>query len=293
MVDTANPMTDTHSSIRPTRIGVLLLLFVAGVAVAGGSGTATAAAEANLTVSDTPTEPVQPGDSFTIDISLTNIGTEDGTVIDIRTTNLPDNISSPNAQVGLDSLAPGETETRELSVSVDEDISDGTYNLTAYGDVGGGAAAATTPIEFTVDSITPLAATVKPDTVDVGTTTPVTVTVTEAGSTQPVPNATVTRIDTVTTTPVNSSGRAVIRLSPTETGNVTLDITAPGYGLATKNVTVVSGEPAVDRFDSDSDGIGREDTIKVIVAYNNGSEIGGRPVSRDAAIAVIKAYKTG
>lgn len=290
-MDTANPMTDTHSSIRPTRIGVLLLLLVAGVAVAGGSGTAAAAAEANLTVSDTPTEPVQPGDSFTIDISLTNVGTEDGTVIDIRTTNLPDNISSPNAQLGLDSLAPGETETKELSVSVGEDVSDGTYNLTAYGDVGGGAAVATTPIEFTVDSTTPLAATVKPDTVDVGTTTPVTVTVTEAGSTQPVPNATVTRIDTVTTTPVNNSGRAVIRLSPTETGNVTLDITAPGYGLATKNVTVVSGDSPVDRFDSDSDGIGRDDTINAIVAYNNDSEIGGRPVDRDAAVAVIKAYK--
>jgi len=283
-------MIDTHSSTRLTRIGVLLLL-VAGVAVAGGSGTATAAAEANLTVSDTPTEPVQPGDSFTIDISLTNVGNEDGTVIDIRTTNLPDNISSPNAQLGLDSLAPGETETKELSVSVDENVSDGKYNLTAYGDVGGGAAVVTTPVEFTVDSTTPLSATVKPGTVDVGTTTPVTVTVTEAGSTQPVPNATVTRIDTVTTTPVNSSGRAVVRLSPTETGTVTLDITAPGYGLATKNVTVVSGDPAVDRFDSDNNGIGRDDTISAIVAYNNDSEIGGRPVDRDAAVAVIKAYK--
>jgi hypothetical protein len=150
----------------------------------------------------------------------------------------------------------------------------------------------TTPVNFTVSSSLPLDVSTSPGEITVDETTDVTVTVTEAGSNTPVPSANITRLATVDTTPVDESGRAVLPLSPVETGNITLDITADGYITETTNISVTDGEINVDRFDDEGNGVDRNDAVRAIVAYNTGSKIAGKDVSRNAAVQAIIAYNT-
>lgn len=271
---------------------VLTFLTVVVLSLAAGSGTVAAAPEAGVDVADTPQEPVQPGDSFTFNVSLTNTGNETGTVTDIRIQDVPDNVSAPSPPPSLSRLDPGETATEQITVSVGDNVSDGDYSLTAYGDVGGDEPA-TTPVEFTVSSTRPLSVDVVPKEIPVEETTNVTVTVTEADSDTPISNANVTRFETIESTPVNESGSAVLTLTPAETRNITLDITADGYFPTTVNVTVTEGEVDLDRFDQDGDGtIGREDAVTTVIAYNTGTSVGGQSVGRNAAVQAIIAYNT-
>ena len=287
-------MTSNTQHIATTRVVfVTLFLFIAGAAIAAGSGTVAAAPESSVEVTDMPREPVQPGDSFTFNVSLTNTGNETGTVTDIRIQNIPDGVSVPSPPLGINGLDPGETSTEQITASIDKNVSDGEYSLTAYGDVGG-EKAATTPIAFTVDSTLPLSVDVAPDEISAEETTNVTVTVTEADTGSPVPNANITRLETVQTTPVNGSGSAILTFSPSETGTITLDITADGYFTTTTNITVTEAKPDVDRFDQDGDGIiNRQDAVSAVIAYNTKATLGGQPVDRNAAVQAIIAYNTG
>ena len=140
-------MTSNTQHIGTTRIVfVTLFLFIAGVAIVAGSGSVAAVPESSVEVTDMPQEPVQPGDSFTFNVSLTNTGNETGTVTNIRIQNVPDGVLAPSPPLGISGLAPGGTSTEQITASVDENVSDGEYSLTAYGDVGGDRAA-TTPID--------------------------------------------------------------------------------------------------------------------------------------------------
>jgi len=278
---------------RPRRIAfVTAFLAVVVLSIVAGSGTVAAAPEAGVEVSGTPTEPIQPGESFMIDVSLTNTGDEDGTVTDIRIQDEPEGITATNPPLGVSGLAPGETATESVEISVGENVTTDDYSVTAYGAVSGDAST-TVPVNFSVDSRSPLTATVDPEEISAGETTNVTVTVTDTSG-APIPNANVTRLETVESVPVNQSGIAVLSFSPSETGNITLDVTADGFLPTTKNVSVTEEETDLSRFDQGGDGqINRNDAVQTVVAYNTGSSVGGAGVTREDAVSAIIAYNTG
>jgi Ca2+-binding EF-hand superfamily protein len=62
----------------------------------------------------------------------------------------------------------------------------------------------------------------------------------------------------------------------------------------TIQVTVEQLADSVERFDADGDGsIDRDEAVDAIVAYNDGSTVGGEEVTRDQAVQVIVDYNTG
>jgi plastocyanin len=62
----------------------------------------------------------------------------------------------------------------------------------------------------------------------------------------------------------------------------------------TIQVTVEQPADPVERFDADGDGsIDRDEAVDAIVAYNDGSTVGGEEVTRDQAVQVIVDYNTG
>ena len=270
----------------------MTLLAVTVLSIAAASGTVAAAPEASVDVAGTPSEPVQPGESFTIDVSLTNTGTEDGTVTDIRIQDEPEGITAEDPPPGVSGLAPGETSTESIEINVGENVTTDDYAVTAYGAVSQ-EASTTETVNFSVDSRSPLTATVDPEKITAGETTNVTVTVADANG-SPIPNANVTRLETVESVPVNQSGIAVFSLSPTETGNISLDVTADGFLPTTTNITVTEETTDLSRFDRTGDGqIDRTDAVQTVVAYNTGSSIGGAGVTRQDAVSAIIAYNTG
>jgi hypothetical protein len=109
----------------------------------------------------------------------------------------------------------------------------------------------------------------------------------------PVTNANITRLATVETISVDQTGTAIIQVSPSEPGEIIIDVTAAGYRSTTKNITVNEGQTEVARFDADNDGIDRGDAVRAVVAYNTGSDVGGTKVTRQEAVRVIIAYITG
>lgn len=278
---------------RPKRTAFVLTFFtVVALGLAAGSGTVAAAPEASVDVAGEPTEPIQPGESFIIDVSLTNTGTDDGTVTDIRIKDEPEGVAATDPPLGVSGLAPGETATESIEITVDENVSTEDYSISAYGAVSGDAST-TEPINFSVDSRVPLDATVNPSEINVGETTNVTVTVTDTDG-EPIPNANVTRLTTVESVSVNQSGAVVLPLTPSETANISLDVTADGYLPTTTNVTVTEGTTDLSRLDQEGDNqIGRNDAVQAVVAYNTGDSIGGAGVSREDAVAAIIAYNTG
>lgn len=286
MINDYSPDSQRRIVLRTGLFVVMILCLVAA------SGTVAAASEATVDVDAVPSDPIQPGDSFTIDVSMTNTGDEAGTVIDIRIRDKPMNITADNPDLGLDGLEPGETTTKTITVDVGEDVDDGEYSVTAYGKADT-EATDTTQVNFTVDSRLPMEADFQPDSITVGEPTDVTVTVTETDTDTPVTNARVTQLSSVETVSVNEIGEAQIQLSPTEAGNITLDITADGYIPITKNITVAEEAADLKTIDQDNDGeIDREDAVKAVVAYNTDDTIGNSKVSREAAVEAVIAYNT-
>ena len=270
----------------------MTFLAVVVLSIIAGSGTVAAAPEAGVEVSGTPTEPIQPGESFTIDVSLTNTGDEDGTVTDIRVQDEPEGVTAVDPPLGVSGLAPGETATESVEISISENVTTDDYSVTAYGAVSRDAST-TVPVNFSVDSRSPLTATVDPEEISAGETTNVTVTVTDASG-APISNANVTRLETVESVPVNQSGITVLPLSPSETGNITLDVTADGFLPTTTNISVTDAPTDLNRFDQTGDGqINRTDAVQAVVAYNTGSSVGGAEVTRQDAVSAIIAYNTG
>lgn len=271
---------------------VLIFLTVVVLSLAAGSGTVAAAPEAGVDVAGEPAELIQPGESFTVDVSLTNTGTDNGTVTDIRIKDEPEGVTATDPLPGVSGLAPGETATESIKITVGENVSTGDYSVNAYGAVSGDAST-TEPINFSVDSRLPLNVTVDPSEITAGETTNVTVTVTDLDG-EPIPTASVTRLATVEYVSVNQSGVAILPLSPSDTGNITLDVTADGYLPTMTNVTVSEETSDLSRFDQGGDNkIGRDDAVKTVVAYNTDSTIGGAEVTRENAVAAIIAYNTG
>ena len=286
-------MTQNHSSQYRSYVvyGVCIAVFLL-LGIAAGSGAVTAAPESTVNVSSTPAEPVQPGETFTFDISMTNTGDENGTVTDIRVQDEPEDVTATDPPLQIRGLTPEETVTEPVSVSVGDNVSSGEYTLTAYGAVAEGQTD-TTHVNFTVDTRSSLNVSVNPAVVTANETTNVSVTVTDAASGMPVTNANITRLATVETISVDQKGTAIIQVSPSEPGEIIIDVTAAGYRSTTKNITVNEGQTEVARFDADNDGIDRGDAVRAVVAYNTGSDVGGTKVTRQEAVRVIIAYITG
>lgn len=286
-------MTQNHSSQYRSYVvyGVCIAVFLL-LGIAAGSGAVTAAPESAVNVSSTPAEPVQPGETFTFDISMTNTGDENGTVTDIRVQDEPEGVTATDPPLQIRGLTPEETVTETVSVSVGDNVSSGEYTLTAYGAVAEGQTD-TTHVNFTVDTRSSLNVSLNPAVVTANETTNVSVTVTDAASGMPVTNANITRLATVETISVDQKGTAIIQVSPSEPGEIIIDVTAAGYRSTTKNITVNEGQTEVARFDADNDGIDRGDAVRAVVAYNTGSDVGGTKVTRQEAVRVIIAYITG
>lgn len=286
-------MTQNNSSRHRSYVvyGVYIAVFLL-LGIAAGSGAVAAAPESTVNVSSTPAEPIQPGETFTFDISMTNTGSENGTVTDIRVQDEPEGVTATDPPLQIRGLTPGETVTETVSVSVGDNVSNGEYALTAYGAVAE-SQTDTTHVNFTVDDRSSLNVSLDPAVVTAGKNTNVSVTVTDAASNTPVTNANITRLTTVETISVDQSGTATIQVSPSEPGEIAIDVTADGYRSTTENITVNEEQTEVDRFDQDNDGIDRSDAVRAVVAYNTESDVGGTKVTRQEAVRVIIAYITG
>lgn len=285
-------MAQNHSSQhRSYVVYVVYIVIFLSLGTAAGSGMVTAAPESTVNVSSTPSEPVQPGETFTFDVSMTNTGDENGTVTDIWVQDEPEGVTATDPPLQIRGLTPGENITETVGVSVEDDVSGGEYTLTAYGAVAEGQTD-TKPVNFTVGTRPLLNVSLDPAVVTANETTNVSVTVTDAASGTPVTSANITRLTTVETISVNQSGTATIQLSPSKSGEITIDVTANGYRPTRKNIIVNEEQTELARFDVNNDGIDRTDAVRAVVAYNTGSDVGGKRVTRQEAVRVIISYTT-
>jgi len=128
----------------------MVLSMVAVPAALAGSA---AAQESTLEVTDGPTpDTVTPGESFDLEYTITNTGDEAASGgIELDT---PDGVSvdwnSDASGFFISPIAAGDSATKSPTISVGDDVADGTYTLTATGNLGG--ADSTAEVDFTVGS---------------------------------------------------------------------------------------------------------------------------------------------
>jgi uncharacterized membrane protein len=125
------------------RVGILTFILMSALGMF--AGTAAAQAEAGVSVTDGPTpDPVTPGEPFDVTIQVKNIGDSDGSSTGVRFEDVPDGLTFKSGgttyvegegPISLAALDPGQTESFDVTVSVDESISTGDYSFTAAGAV--------------------------------------------------------------------------------------------------------------------------------------------------------------
>ena len=125
------------------RVGILTVILISAFGMF--AGTAAAQAEAGVSVTDGPTpDPVTPGEPFDVTIQVENIGDSDGSSTGVRFEDVPDGLTFESGgttymegegPISLAALDPGQTESFDVTVSVDENVSTGDYSFTAAGAV--------------------------------------------------------------------------------------------------------------------------------------------------------------
>jgi hypothetical protein len=123
-----------------------------------------------------------------------------------------------------------------------------------------------------------LTVSISPTSVTVDTPTEVTVTVSdESGS--PVPNASIEIADLGLSSTTDSNGEATLSINASSTGDYDVSVSAENYTGATETLTVTEQDQLTARFGGEDNEIGNLDVLEAVNAANNGSEIGGEPVS--------------